>query len=189
MKNRLTIVGPEPSGPERHGRRKRLNVETVLLMAKYDGGFHRRLFADRETALAETGLNFSPAEKLMLLSISEDQLRQSIAEFRMPGIHRESLKSWARAAAVVLLLTTLSMADFACDSGPYIPAPTGSAPDDTTQTPIDGIMPDEGITPDDDIDNDVCRGSTPDTPDQDEDDDEDDEDDDGPMSFGIKPDR
>ena len=162
MSNGLTIVGPEPTGPERRNRRKRLNIETVLLMAKYDHEFPDRLFANREAALAETELSFSPAEQLMLRSISDDQLAQSIKEFHMPGITRNSLKSWAQAAAVLLMLTSLTMVDLGCDSHPSHPV-TGIAPEDTTQTPIDGIMPDEGITPDD-IDHEVCRGSTPDSP-------------------------
>jgi len=150
MDEELTIVGPEPSSPKRRGRRKRLNVEAILLMAKYDEEFQTKLLADRSTALEETGLDLSQGEKLLLSSISDEQLSRNIREFRVPGISRRSLSSWAKAAAVLLLLSSLTLTDLNCDwaSKPE----TGSAPDDTTAVQM-GIRPDslppcEGITPD-----------------------------------------
>jgi hypothetical protein len=149
MNDKLTIVGPEPEKPEKRGPSKRLNIEAVLLMAKYDAGFRTTLFDDREKALAETTLDFSPGEKLLLSNISDEQLTQNIREFQVPGIGKRSLSNWAKAAAVVLLLSSLSLADMSCSS-PSDPGPIsrGSLPDSTVV---------EGITPD------PVRGSIPDT--------------------------
>lgn len=173
MKNPLTIVGPEPSGPERRPRSKRLLVETVLLMAKYDAQFRELLLSDRDRALAETALDFSPAEKMLLRGVSREQLLQSIEEFRVPGVHQTSLTSWAKAAAVLLLLTSLTLANVECGEKPNKPMPAGSAPDDTTQ--VEGITPDDSVSalgsvPDDSTwvggsapdDPPLSRGSTPD---------------------------
>ena len=100
MDENLTIVGPEPSAPKNIRRRKRLNVEAILLMAKYDADFHKKLLADRSTALEETDLDLSQGEKLLFNSISDEQLSRNIREFRVPGVSRRSLSSWAKAAAV-----------------------------------------------------------------------------------------
>jgi hypothetical protein len=120
-------------------------------MAKYDEDFYKKLFDDRVSALEETGLPLSQGEKLLLNSISDEQLARNISEFRVPGITRKSLASWAKAAAVVVLLSSLALNDPGCD---WANKPeTGSAPDDTTQVVQMGIRPDtlppcEGITPD-----------------------------------------
>jgi len=155
MDEELTIVGPEPTAPKKRGRRKRMNVEAILLMAKYDEDFHKRLFTDRSAALEETGLDLSQGEMLLLNSISDEHLSRNIHEFRVPGISRRSLSSWAKAAAVLLLLSSLTLTDLSCDWVTE-PAPTGSAPDDTT-------MVDRGVLPDS-IEDGVLRGSLPDPP-------------------------
>jgi hypothetical protein len=131
-----------------------LNVEAILLMAKYDEDFRKRLLEDRSAALEETGLDLSHAERILLTSSSDEQLSRSIREFRVPGVSRKSLSSWAKAAAVILLLSSLTLTDLSCD-GVNKPEPvTGSAPDDTT-------MVDRGVLPDT-IDIIVVTGSRPD---------------------------
>jgi hypothetical protein len=158
MDEDLTIVGPEPTAPKKRGRRKRLNVETILLMAKYDDAFHERLLADRNAALEETDLNLSQGERLLFASISDEQLSRNISEFRVPGISRKSLASWAKAAAVLLLLSSLGFAELGCDLVVKPVPETGSAPDDTTQTEIvRGSIPDSLET---------VTGSRPDLPDE-----------------------
>ena len=88
---------------------------------------------------------------MLLSSISDEQLLQNIREFRVPGVTRRSLANWARAAAVLVLLSSLALNEPGCD---WVNQPeTGSAPDDTTQAVQYGIRPDtlppiEGITPD-----------------------------------------
>ena len=163
MDDKLTIVGPEPTQPRDVGRSRKLNIEAVLLTAKYDPSFRARLLADRDKALEESGLNLSPGEKLLLGSISDEQLAQNIREFRAPGISSKSLSKWTAAAALLLLLSSLSLANLRCDSS-FEPAPvTGSAPD-TTQVhpPIDGITPDSTEVDPDSVDIDICTGSVPD---------------------------
>ena len=153
MDENLTIVGPEPSAPKKRRRRKRLNVEAILLMAQYDADFHKKLLADRSTALEETDLDLSQGEKLLFNSISDEQLSRNIREFRVPGVSRRSLSSWAKAAAVILLLSSLMLTDPGCDLVNKPEPVTGSAPDDTTMVDR-GVLPDtlpdycEGITPD-----------------------------------------
>jgi hypothetical protein len=155
MDEDLTIVGPEPTTPKKSRRHKKVNVEAILLMAKYDEDFSKRLFADRCSAIEETGLDLSQGEKLLLTSISDEQLSRNIREFRVPGITRKSLSNWAKAAAVILLLSSLTLTDLSCDLTDPEPV-TGSAPDDTT-------MVDRGSLPDS-IDHEVVRGIRPDPP-------------------------
>ena len=156
MDEDLTIVGPEPTRPRKNGRRKRLNVEAILLMAKYDDAFHKKLLTDRSAALEETGLQLSQGEKLLLGSISDEQLSRNIREFRVPGITKRSLANWAKAAAVILLLSSLTLTELSCDAVNKPHPVTGSAPDDTT-------MVDRGVLPDS-IENEVITGSRPDPP-------------------------
>ena len=153
MDEDLTIVGPEPSAPKRKSRRKRLNVEAILLMAKYDEEFQKKLFADRGAALDETDQTLSQGEKLLLNSISDEQLSRNIREFRVPGVSRKSLSGWAKAAAVVLLLSSLTLTDPGCDLVVEPEDVKGSTSDDTTDVAQMGIRPDtlphcDGITPD-----------------------------------------
>jgi hypothetical protein len=152
MDEDLTIVGPEPTAPKRRERRKRFNVETILLMAKYDEDFRETLLTDRDAALEQTGLDLSRGERLLLASISNEQLSRNIDEFRVPGISRRSLASWAKAAAVLLLLSSLTLTDMNCDITSQ-PVETGANPEDSTGAQQVGIVPDdstlcEGITPD-----------------------------------------
>jgi peptidoglycan-associated lipoprotein len=112
--DKLTIVGPEPTNPEEKRPHKKVNIEALLLMAKYDEGFKERLFADREKVLSGSGLDFSPGEKLLLANISNKQLAANIEEFRVPGVNRNSLASWTKAAAVVLLLTSIALSSYGC---------------------------------------------------------------------------
>jgi hypothetical protein len=80
-------------------------------MAKYDEKFKARLFDDREKTIFESGLDFTPGEKLLLANISDEQLAANIDEFWVPGVTKNSLPSWAKAAAVILLLSSIVLAD------------------------------------------------------------------------------
>ncbi len=150
MNDDLTIVGPEPQASSPRGPRRRINVEALLLMAKYDPAFHRQLFADRRSALDGSGLPFSPGERMLLEQIGDQQLADHIEAFRLRGVSRRSLTNWARAAAVLALLSTLYVAEMGCD---VIRPDTGSGPD-TTNVDNRGIEPDSsdvsplGIEPD-----------------------------------------
>lgn len=155
MERKLTIVGPEPTAPEGNRRSKGVNIEALLLMGKYDARFRKKLFADRAKALAQTGLGFSAGERLLLSHISDEQLSQNIKEFRVAGVSRKSLPTWARAAAVVLLLTSLLLSDTTCEppSRSGVDPDAGIAPDSTEVEHVApaGISPDppiEGISPD-----------------------------------------
>jgi hypothetical protein len=145
MDEDLTNIGPEPPAPKPRGPRRRLNVEAILLMAKYDEEFQKKLFTNRQAALEETGLNLSQGEKLLLSSISDEQLSQNIREFRVPGVNRKSLSNWARAAAVLLQLSSLALTETGC-------LYTGSTADERAAAkkgiPSDSLPPSEGITPD-----------------------------------------
>jgi len=132
LDDKLTIVGPEPSASKSKMPVGKLNIEALMLMAKYDRGFREDLFRDRKKALAESGLELTAGERVLLTSISDEQLLQNIEEFRVPGVSRGSLPSWAKAAAVVLLLSSLALSELTCSS------PSG--PDDDPN--------DRGIEPD-----------------------------------------
>jgi len=90
---------------------KKINIEALLLMAKYDESFKQKLFANRNEAMCESGLDFTPAEKMILENISDEQLKENINEFRVEGITKKSLTNWTKAAAVILLLTSLLLVD------------------------------------------------------------------------------
>jgi hypothetical protein len=106
MSDRLTIVGPEPDDDVIAKKLDKVNIEALMLMAKYDDGFRRLLIDDRDRALAESGIKFSPMERMLLLKISAEKLSGNIEEFHVPGITRSSLANWRKAAAVILLVTS-----------------------------------------------------------------------------------
>ena len=108
--DKLTIVGPEPTKPFFKKPQKKVNIEALLLMAKYDDDFKKKLLTDREKALAECGINFTTSEKLLLTNISDNQLTENINEFRVPGVTKKSLPNWTKAAVVILLLSTVAFA-------------------------------------------------------------------------------
>jgi hypothetical protein len=106
-------------------------------MAKYHTQFRARLLEDRAAALAETDLQFSAGEQLLLQGITDLQLAQTIEEFTVPGVTRKSLPSWIRGAAVVALLSSVLFAELAC-SGDVTTDPMierGSLPDSVQTSP------------------------------------------------------
>ena len=106
MDDKLTIVGPEPSS-RGSSVPARVNVESLLLMAKYNDEFRELLLSDRIRAIEECGIDFSDAEKLLLTSLPREKIISSIELFSMEGITRDSLPTWKEAAAVVLLVMTV----------------------------------------------------------------------------------
>ncbi len=114
MDDKLTIVGPEPSERGVVTRFNKVNIEALLLMAKYDPGFRRLLREDRERALDDSGIAFSDSERAIITSISDTQLDTIIGEFSIPGVTRTSLASWRIAASVVLLVTSAMFANVGC---------------------------------------------------------------------------
>ncbi|MCP4138296.1 MAG: hypothetical protein GY754_45460 [bacterium] len=91
----------------------KINIESLLLMAKYDDKFKKDLLANREAALKESGIPFTPGELILLSGIDRGKLEQTIDEFSVPGITQKSLPNWRAAAAVILLLASVLF------SGPY----------------------------------------------------------------------
>nr|HPQ55462.1 hypothetical protein [Spirochaetota bacterium] len=90
MDDKLTIVGPEPSGKGRSAP-SRVNIEALLLMAKYNDEFRQLLLSDRPRAIEECGMSFSDAERLLLKSVPREKLEASIESFSMEGVTRETL--------------------------------------------------------------------------------------------------
>ena len=137
MSKKLTIVGPEPTVARKTEVQKKTNVEALLLMAKYDKDFRKKLFEDREKALADSGLDLSRGERMIFANISNDQLEANIEEFQVPGITKKSLPTWTKAAAVILILATTSLACKTFDDpGPIRgtdPDSFGNTPDQTVQ--------------------------------------------------------
>ncbi|MCP4132190.1 MAG: hypothetical protein GY754_14560 [bacterium] len=129
MDDKLTIVGPEPSGDGSRKKQKSFNIEALMLMAKYDAGFREKLFSNRDSAISESGIDFSAGEKLLLKNISVEQLEKNITEFRIPGVTRKSLPSWRTAASILVLLSSMFFSYSSSD--PALSASTlgGVAPD------------------------------------------------------------
>ena len=121
MDDKLTIVGPEPSGKGRSAP-SRVNIEALLLMAKYNDEFRQLLLSDRARAIEECGMSFSDAERLLLKSVPRDKLEASIESFSMEGVTRETLPSWKEAAAIVLLVMTVLMGGACLSTGDREPA-------------------------------------------------------------------
>ncbi|MCP4138301.1 MAG: hypothetical protein GY754_45485 [bacterium] len=100
---------------------KRVHIESLFLMARYDSEFKQQLLEDRETALRESGIPFTPGELMLLSGIDREKLEQTIDEFSIPGITKKSLPNWRAAAAVIMLLTSVLLAGplgtIACRSG------------------------------------------------------------------------
>lgn len=130
MDDKLTIVGPEPSGYENKTQQRKVNIEALLLMAKYDVNFQQFLLDDRKKALSESCIDFSEGEKMLLKSITNNQLKEHIKCFEIKGITKKSLKNWACAASIILLVSTTSL----LNCGGIHPV-TGAEPD-TTDTNI-----------------------------------------------------
>jgi hypothetical protein len=144
LDDKLTIVGPEPAASKSKIPAGKLNIEALMLMAKYDEGFREELLRDRKKALEESGLDLTAGELMLLTSISDEELSENIEQFHMPGVSKASLPSWAKAAAVILLLSSLALSEVSCGSD------SPSEPDGGRTL---GIHPDssyvEGIVPDD----------------------------------------
>lgn len=115
MDDKLTIVGPEPSGRE-GSVPARVNIEALLLMAKYDEVFRKLLLTDRRRAIDECGIDFSDAERRLLSSVPPGKLEAGIASFSIKGVSRDSLPDWKEAAAVVLLIMTMLVGS-SCGTG------------------------------------------------------------------------
>jgi hypothetical protein len=120
MKDKLTIVGPEPTENEGNILPKKVNIEALMLMAKYDEDFRKKLLEDRDRAIAESGIGFSRTELFLLKNLSSNQLEESIREFRVPGITRKSLPSWKKASAIIILLSAFIIPTLDCTSNVII---------------------------------------------------------------------
>ena len=123
MDDKLTIVGPEPSSAKGNTKQRKVNIEALLLMAKYNSDFMKKVFADRKKALIESGIDFSEAERKILMCLSDSTLKEHIDNFKVKGVTKSSLKSWATAASVLLLLSSIFIrcGDSDSDDNPYDP--------------------------------------------------------------------
>jgi len=130
--DKLTIVGPEPIN-NTQSKQKKVNIEAFLLMAKYNTELAQLIFSDRKKAIEQSGIKFSNTEKLILTTVSNEQLKKNIETLSLPGITKKSLPSWKVAASVIVLISSiLSGIIQAC----YLP---------TTGITTDGITPSETI--------------------------------------------
>lgn len=130
--DKLTIVGPEPSGVDKKSNQRKVNIEALLLMAKYNTDFRKKLFQRKDIAIKESGIDLSDAEIKLLKSINTSSLKHYINNFTVKGITKRSLKNWACAASIIMLLSTLLIK--CADS------PSESGSDDDIIT--DGTIPD-----------------------------------------------
>ena len=136
MNDKLTIVGPEPSGTDTKSSQRKVNIEALLLMAKYNNDFQKKLIEDREQALIDSGIEFSKGEKTLLKNIKINKLKEYIKSFEIKGITKKSLKSWACAASVVLLISSFFIK--CSDSDSENPVTDGISPDNSYSEYING---------------------------------------------------
>ncbi|MBN1185051.1 MAG: carboxypeptidase-like regulatory domain-containing protein [Bacteroidales bacterium] len=108
MKHKITIVGPKPEKRSLYKRPEGAKFEALLLMAKYNKTFRSQLIADREKTLQDSGFDLDEKERYILQGIDNKQLLSTIRSFQVPGINKKSLSNWKTAAAVLLLITTIS---------------------------------------------------------------------------------
>ncbi|TET35910.1 MAG: hypothetical protein E3J72_09735 [Planctomycetota bacterium] len=78
-------------------------IEKILFLAALDEDFRKRLFADRQVALASSGVELTDAEHAILLSISDEQMRSSIAKTDVPLPARRAFLRGAASAALAIL--------------------------------------------------------------------------------------
>lgn len=166
-----TIVGGRAQ--RRAGRPQEIpiGIEKVLYLAATDAEFNRALFSNRAEALAREELKLSDAERAILASVPEDQLRAMVGRIDTQAHGRRRFLRKVAAAAIGLAATT-AVVDVGCGQ-----ADTGSAPDYVTRG-ISHDIPDTDTGDDagDDQadggaadDPPVSRGIGPDVPDEDKD--------------------
>lgn len=104
---KTTIVGGQPPGNERPLQEIPVGIEEVLAMAAVDDRFASSLYADRESAMAASGVSLTATEKMILSSIERPALAQMVSSFktRLPvsSSRREFLKKSASAALLALV--------------------------------------------------------------------------------------
>ena len=105
-------------------------------MAKYNNDFQKKLIEDREQALIDSGIEFSKGEKTLLKNIKINKLKEYIKSFEIKGITKKSLKSWACAASVVLLISSFFIK--CSDSDSENPVTDGISPDNSYSEYING---------------------------------------------------
>lgn len=105
--------GSPAPGPHQQ-RPRRVSVDALMLMAKYDDGFRELLLSDRGRALGESGIRFSPAERMLLEGIGREQLERNIECFTIPGVTRKNLPDWRAAASVMVLVSSILFGFDAC---------------------------------------------------------------------------
>ena len=110
MKNKLTIVGPEPNKQVGSNSKKSHNIEALLLMAKYNNKFRKTLFENREKAIINSGIALSNSERMLVTSISTKKLAYLIKTFTISGITKKSLPDWKTAAAIIMLISSTAFA-------------------------------------------------------------------------------
>lgn len=150
--DKLTIVGPEPSRKKGLFKPGSVNIESLLLMAKYDASFREKLLTDRDSALADCDIPLSDTEKFILKAIDNKQLSHTIDTFEIKGITKKSLPNWKMAAAVVMLVSTLLLSSNKCYSDNVT---KGAEPDPSTNTLDNGDIIDETS----DYDDTITRGA------------------------------
>lgn len=111
MKNKLTIVGPEPHKNQRTRSNRSLYMEAFLLMAKYNKKFRKTLLKNPEKAFCQSGIHLSENEILLITSMNSTQLLNLIKIFQVKGITRKSLSNWKVAATIILLLSTFNLTE------------------------------------------------------------------------------
>jgi hypothetical protein len=125
-----TIVGGQPSGKRDTGKKISRGIERIVLLAAAKRSFRKRFGQNRESALRHEGIELTAEERLVLESISDQEI------FVMAGCmvpeSKAAKRKFLRAAATLAALSGLH----ACSS---------------ESTPVDGIRPDpptRGIQPD-----------------------------------------
>ncbi len=154
-----------------------VSLELVLMRASKDEAFREVLLQDPGAALEAHGIEMTPSETAMLLSLSRGVLETMIERFR-PSVHGRSrfARKVATAVAGSLVVSVVSCGEAASKSDVIIDAVGGVGPDMPWDMPVDPEVEevaddalDDGDTSDmmdvedEDADEDVDEDSADDT--------------------------
>ena len=155
---RRTIVGGRPIDRRRRKVRIPIGIEKVLYLAAADREFREQLFMSRADALPGTGLEVSPAEAMILRSVSEAALRTMVDAI---DLKRHRKRRFFRGIAAASLAATTATA---CIGESDTATAGGAAPDwpDSSGDVISDVMHVDEI--DQDMMPAIDVGSWPDVP-------------------------
>ncbi len=124
----LTIVGGQPREPSTDSIQVPVGFEMLLYRAARDGAFKKRLLAERQEAIADSGVQLRPSELATLKAVSKDALETMIERFEADSSPpRQGFMAKVAAAAASLAAGTAAAGGCALEEIAEQPATGGAA--------------------------------------------------------------